>query len=144
MPLVEHVHNRHHIHSSAVAVQCVNVIVKGDKADIVGGKNVVDVLPDLNVVSSETAQVFYDNQIDYATLYIDLYEVEKETDTSEPGIGERMKRGLSDTFENIGEGLQNFAVGFVSALPYIVILAIVVVVVVVICRRIYKKHRKMM
>ena len=55
-----------------------------------------------------------------------------------------MKRGLSDTFENIGEGLQNFAVGFVSALPYIVILAIVVVVVVVICRRIYKKHRKMM
>lgn len=86
----------------------------------------------------------YDNQIDYATLYIDLYEVEKETDTSEPGIGERMKRGLSDTFENIGEGLQNFAVGFVSALPYIVILAIVVVVVVVICRRIYKKHRKMM
>lgn len=86
----------------------------------------------------------YDNQIDYATLYIDLYEVEKETDTSEPSIGERMKRGLSDTFETIGEGLQNFAVGFVSALPYIVILAIVVVVVVVICRRIYKKHRKMM
>lgn len=86
----------------------------------------------------------YDNQIDYATLYIDLYEVEKETDTSEPGIGERMKRGLSDTLENIGEGLQNFAVGFVSALPYIVILAIVVVVVVVICRRIYKKHRKTM
>lgn len=86
----------------------------------------------------------YDNQINYATLYIDLYEVEKETDTSEPGIGERMKRGLSDTFENIGEGLQNFAVGFVSALPFIVILAIVVVVVVLICRRIYKKHRKMM
>ena len=86
----------------------------------------------------------YNNQIDYATLNVELYEVEKETDTQEPGIGERMKRGLQNTFENIGEGFQNFLVGFVAALPYIVILAVVVVVIVLICRRIYKKHRKVM
>lgn len=84
----------------------------------------------------------YDNQIDYATLNIELYEVEKETDTQTQGIGERMKNGLLETFENISEGCQNLIVDFVSILPYLGILAIIVIVIVVICKSVYKKHKK--
>ena len=65
VPLVEHIHYRQHIHSRSVFVGGIDIIVKGYEADIVGRENVVDILPDLNVVAPETAQVFNDNQIDF-------------------------------------------------------------------------------
>ena len=68
VPLVEHIHNGHHIHARARAVGSVYIVRKRDKADAVSGENVVDILPDLNVISSEARQVFYDNGIDFSVL----------------------------------------------------------------------------
>ena len=70
VPLVEHIHYRQHIHSRSVFVGGINVIVQCNEADIVSWENVVDILPDLNVISSETAQVFNNNQIDFSRLCV--------------------------------------------------------------------------
>lgn len=55
MPLVEKINYRHHIHCRGILVSGVNVVAECDKANIVGRKDVVDVLSDLNIISPETA-----------------------------------------------------------------------------------------
>ena len=75
MPFVEHVHDGHHVHTCAVSVRRVHVVRYGDKADTVSGKDIVDVLSDLDIVSAEivsaeTGQVFYHDGIDAARFCI--------------------------------------------------------------------------
>lgn len=84
----------------------------------------------------------YDDLISYCTVNIDVSEVIREvTSTSAVGVGERISAGLSETFDNIGEGLEDFAVWFVVSLPYIIIWAVVIAVVVVIVRAVRKKSK---
>lgn len=64
MPFVKHVHDRHHVHTRAVPVRCVNVVAYGYKAYAVGGKYVIEILSDHDIVSSEAGEVFYHNGID--------------------------------------------------------------------------------
>ena len=68
VPLVKHVHDGHHIHARTAAVCRIHVVRKGDKAYAVGREDIVDVLPDLNVVASEPRQVFHDDGI-YLTVF---------------------------------------------------------------------------
>ncbi len=70
MPLIEQIHYRHHIHSRGVLIRRVNIVVESNKADIVGRKNVINILSDLNVVASETAEVLYNDKIDFSSLCV--------------------------------------------------------------------------
>ena len=70
MPFVEYVHDRHHIHSRAFGVCRVHVVADGNKANVIHWEDIVCVLTYLNVVSSETAEVFDDDHVDPAVLGI--------------------------------------------------------------------------
>ena len=70
MPLVEYVHDRHHIHSRAFGICRVHVVADGDKADVIHREDIIGVLTYFNVVSSETAEVFNDDHVDPAVLGI--------------------------------------------------------------------------
>lgn len=64
----------------------------------------------------------YDDLISYCTVSIDVTEVEKVTqNVSEMTFGEKIRTGLTDTFEDIASDASDFAVWFVTSLPYFLI-----------------------
>ncbi|HHX11783.1 MAG TPA: DUF4349 domain-containing protein [Clostridiales bacterium] len=83
----------------------------------------------------------FDNQVEYSTVTLSIYEVERTSPSSEEvkTVGNRIKTGFSDTIYNISEGLKNFAVWFVVNLPYIIIWAVIITVAVLVTKRIIKK-----
>lgn len=83
----------------------------------------------------------YDNQIDYATIYIAIEEVQEYTPTEEPSLWERIRDGFKDNLEGVGEGLLDVLVWFIVSIPTLVVLAVVVLILALIVRRI-RRHRK--
>ena len=83
----------------------------------------------------------YDNQIDYATIYIAIEEVQEYTPTEKPSLWERIRDGFKDNLEGVGEGLLDVLVWFIVSIPTLVVLAVVVLILVLIVRRI-RRHRK--
>ena len=70
MPFVKDIHDRHHIHSRAFRISCINIIGQCDKTDIVHREYVVRVLTYLDIITPETAQILAEYQIDPAVLGI--------------------------------------------------------------------------
>lgn len=63
----------------------------------------------------------YDNQIDYATIYLNIEEVQEYTPVEEPTLWERIQGGFSDSMEGLGESIQDLLVFLVVAAPYLVV-----------------------
>lgn len=82
----------------------------------------------------------YDNQIDYATVYLSIEEVQEYTPTEEPSLWERIRDGFKDNLEGVGKGLLDVLVWFIVSIPTLVVLAVVVLILVLIVRRI--RHRR--
>lgn len=93
--------------------------------------------------SYESQLRVYDNRINYSTLYLDINEVERETNVAtELTYGEEIRRGLSDTMYDIGQGFRDFSIWFIVNLPILLIWAVVIVVIVLIIRKILKIYGK--
>ena len=86
----------------------------------------------------------YDDLISYCTVYVDVSEVRRESTQSEYTMtfGERIVSGLRENLLDIGEDASDFAVWFVTSLPYLLIWAVVIAAVVLIVRAIFRSHRK--
>lgn len=85
----------------------------------------------------------YDDLISYCTVYINVDEVVELTEIKEPPatLGQRMIRGLKDTWADITDDAEDFAVWFVSSLPLLVIYAAVIIVAVLVLKKVWKKHK---
>ena len=83
----------------------------------------------------------YDNQIDYATIYIAIEEVQEYTPTEEPSLWERIRDGFKDNLEGVGEGLLDVLVWFIVSIPTLVVLAVVVLILALIVRRIRRRRK---
>ncbi|MBP5608644.1 MAG: DUF4349 domain-containing protein [Lachnospiraceae bacterium] len=81
------------------------------------------------IESMESQLRTYDNLVDYATLSISVSEVEELTPVAEQTAWEKMGSGFMASLHNIGRGLQNFGIGVVMNLPYILIWGIVILAV---------------
>lgn len=84
----------------------------------------------------------YDNLVAYATVYLELHEVEILTPMEEPTVWERMTSGFSESLSDLGEDITDVAVWFVAELPYILVWAIIFALAFVVLKRILKKPRK--
>ena len=82
----------------------------------------------------------YDNQIDYATVYLNIEEVQEYTPVEEPTLWERISKGLMDYLEGVGDDLLDVLVWLIVSIPYLVVLAVVVVIVVLIVKRIRRRR----
>ena len=69
-----------------------------------------------------------ENQISYATVYIDITEVTEYTPVveEEPTAWERIVRGFSRSIRNIGKGVKEFFIGIIIISPYLVILGLII------------------
>ena len=93
--------------------------------------------------SYESQLRVYDNRINYSTLYLDINEVERETSVAtELTYGEEIRRGLSDTLYDIGQGLRDFSIWFIVNLPILLIWAVIIAIIVLIVRKILKSRAR--
>ena len=96
------------------------------------------------IESMESQLRSYDNKVDYSTIYLYIQEVEVYT---EPEVipetyGQRLAKSFTESVKNVFEGLKDFLVGFVGAVPGLVIFAIVCFIIFLIARAIYKACKK--
>jgi len=86
----------------------------------------------------------FDNQIDYATIYLSIEEVQEYTPVAEPTTWERIRNGFKNSLKGVGEGAVDLVVFFLANLPYLVIYAALAVVVILFIRRcrLRKKAKK--
>ena len=83
----------------------------------------------------------YDNQIDYATIYLSIDEVLEYTPVEEPGIWERITDGFADSLKGLGDGIVNLGVWIVVNSPYLVVYGLILAGVWV-CIRKLRRRRK--
>ena len=70
----------------------------------------------------------YDNQVDYATIYLYINEVQEYTPVEEPTFLERIKNTFSDSLEGLGDGIVNITVFLVGNSPYLLVFGLLVFV----------------
>lgn len=77
----------------------------------------------------------YDNQVDYATIYLSIDEVQEYTPVEEPTVWERISGGFVSSIKGVGNGLLDLLVWVLAKSPYLVILGGVTAGVVVLIRK---------
>ena len=77
----------------------------------------------------------YDNQVDYATIYLYIDEVQEYTPVEEPTFLERIQTTFSDALEGLGDGIVNLTVFFVGNSPYLLTFGGIAAVVILLVNR---------
>lgn len=113
-----------------------------------------DNLEDLLTIESRLSEVRYelenygsqlrllDNQVDYSTVYLNINEVERITETKERTFFEEIADRFDDSLYIVGRGLRGFAIGFLGSLPILAVWAIVITVLVLIIRKVFYGKRR--
>ena len=84
----------------------------------------------------------YDNQIDYATIYLNIEEVQEYTPVEEPTFFERIKNTFADSLEGLGDGILNITVFLVGNSPYLLTFGVLAFVIVLLAKRSRKINLK--
>ena len=83
-----------------------------------------------------------DNQINYATVYLFIEEVQEYTPVEEPTFWERITGGFADSLKGLAEGSVDLIVWLVSTSPYLVVFGVIFFVMLLLIRRVRKINRK--
>jgi len=82
----------------------------------------------------------YDNQVDYATIYLYIEEVQQYTPIEEPTLWERITDGFKESLEGLGESLEDLLVFLIVAAPYLVVYGGIGAVIFLLIRKKAKKR----
>lgn len=84
-----------------------------------------------------------DNLIDYSTVELYVSEVRELTEVrqEEPGPGKRIADGFLRSLRDIGDGLMEFAIWFLTHIPYLVIWAVAIAVAILLWKKIRAERR---
>lgn len=77
----------------------------------------------------------YDNQVDYATIYLNIEEVQEYTPVEEPTFLERIKNTFSDSLEGLGDGIVNVTVFLIGNSPYLLVVGVIAAAIILLLRR---------
>ena len=77
----------------------------------------------------------FDNQIDYATIYLYIDEVQEYTPVEEPTFLERIKTTFADALEGLGDGVVNITVFLIGNSPYLLVFGILIFVVIKVAKK---------
>ena len=80
----------------------------------------------------------YDNQVDYATIYLDVEEVQEYTPVAEPTFWERITKGFADSLEDLWDSLQDLAVLIVTSAPFLLVYGGIALIVIILIKKIKK------
>ncbi len=94
------------------------------------------------IESMESQLRTYDNKIDYSTVYLSIEEVRKYSPPQTATVWQRIENGFVKSLEDIGFGIQDFAINFVIDLPYIILGLLGFVIAFFVLRAILKRFLK--
>ena len=94
------------------------------------------------IESMESQLRTFDNQVDYSTVHINVEEVEHYTPQPEKSTWERIKSGFGENVYRVTNGIKNFAIQFVIAIPIMVLWGVGIAVGILLARAILKRRRK--
>ena len=104
-------------------------------------KRLTEVRTELEKVTS--ALRLFDNQVNYATIYLDIQEVTEYTEVSEPeNVWQRIGSGFVKSLKGVGNFLVEVFVFLIVASPYLVLIAAVPLTIVLIVKLSTRKSRK--
>lgn len=84
----------------------------------------------------------YDNQINYATIHLDISEVQEYTPVEDPTLWERISGGFTDSLDDLWESLQDLLVGAVIAFPFLLVYGGIALVIFLVIRMLAKRRRE--
>lgn len=84
----------------------------------------------------------FDNLVDFCTVNIFINEVERTTVVEKQTIWQEIGTNLKNNFENVGKGLVSIFVFLISAIPYLIPLAVILAVIIIPIRIKKKKKAK--
>ena len=87
------------------------------------------------------AMMEHDDLISYSTVDVTVEEVKQITEKTET-FGDRVSDAFRRSWRDFGYGAQDFAVGFVAALPTLLVLAVLAAVAVTAARAAVRLHKK--
>ena len=95
------------------------------------------------IESYETRLRVYDSLVAYSTIHMTVDEVVEYTrvQTEEPTWGERLVEAFKESWQNFAEGFQDFTVGFLYAIPTLLVLAVIAVGVILVLRVVIRRTR---
>ena len=82
----------------------------------------------------------YDNQINYATIYLFIEEVQEYTPVEEPTLWERISTGFKNSLKGLGESLQDVLVFIIVAAPYLLVYGGIALVIILVIRKTRKNR----
>ena len=97
------------------------------------------------IESAESRIRVLENQVQYATLNLQIREVLEETEIEEPHVityGERVGEQFKDMWEGTVEFFQDFLLGLIAAIPFLVFMGIVALIVIIIVFTTRRKRAK--
>ena len=80
----------------------------------------------------------YDNQVDYATIYLFISEVQEYTPVAEKTVWQRIRDGFKSSIEGVTDGFVDFFVWIIANSPYLLVWAVVIAVGIVILKKLPK------
>lgn len=83
----------------------------------------------------------YDNQIDYATIYLTIEEVREYTPVEEPTLWERISGGFVDSLKGLGNGILDLGVWVVVSSPYLVVYGLILAGVLLLIRKLRRRRK---
>ena len=66
----------------------------------------------------------YDNQVDYATIYLNIEEVQEYTPVEEETFWQKISGGFKSNLKGLGEDIEDFVVWFITSSPYLLVYAL--------------------
>lgn len=77
----------------------------------------------------------YDNQIDYATIYLRLHQVEEYTPTEDPTVWQRIQDGFRSSLAGLGASLVDLVVFLIAASPFLVVYGAILALIIFLVRK---------
>ena len=82
----------------------------------------------------------YDNQVNYATIYLYIEEVQEYTPVAEKTVWQRITEGFADSLEDLGESLVDIVVWLIVSSPFLVVYGGIFVAIILVICKLRRKH----
>ena len=80
----------------------------------------------------------YDNQVDYATIYLYIEEVQEYTPVAEKTVWQRITEGFGNSLKDLGESLVDIFVWLIVTSPFLLVYGGILVVLILLVRKLRK------
>jgi len=80
----------------------------------------------------------YDNQVNYATIYLYIDEVQQYTPAPERTVWQRISEDFSSNLESLGDDIVDVFVWFITSSPYLAVYAVLIVALLVVVKKLRK------